>query len=215
MFDSLSRYKVFLGHGFYGLNGSLVGRVRIKQLTINTMKMNTPISLKAFLNDFSDKEDENKYEWNDGLVEISESMNQEHTAIFILLMRIFAKTKAFAEGGGLTTETDMFTSETQLRRPDIAFFTGNQVEQMKKGENQIAPWVAEVISKTDNFNKADLKVDEYFKAGVEVVWQIVPSSKKIYVFSSPEEVQVCRGETICSAKPALEGLEIKAEELFK
>ena len=181
----------------------------------NEVVANAYISLETFLEEYTNREDGAKYEWNDGTIEITESMNQEHTAIFILLMRLFTQTKAFQEGGGLTTETDMFTSENQLCKPDIAFFKGAQVEKMKTGENQIAPWVAEVISKTDNFNKADSKVDEYFRAGVQLVWQIVPSSQKVYIFTSSEEVKVCRGETICSAAPVLDDFEIEARKLFE
>ena len=74
------------------------------------------ISLKTFLRDYSDKEDGYKYEWNDGIIEKTNSMNQEQTAIYLLLSRLFCQTEAFQNGGGLTAETDMRTLKKQLRK---------------------------------------------------------------------------------------------------
>lgn len=85
---------------------------------------------------------------------------------------------------------------------------------MKKGENQISSWVVEIISTNDQVNLINQKLDEYFQAGVHVVWHIFPDSKQVYVYTSPEQVTICRGKTICSAAPALEDLELAAEELF-
>ncbi len=173
------------------------------------------VALENFLLEYANKEDGYKYEWNNGIIEKSEKMNQEQTTIFILLMRLFTKTKAFQEGGCLVAETDMFTSDKQLRRPDILFFRGDQINAMKNGENQIATWVAEVISKNDGINPAIQKVEEYFAAGVQVVWQIFPLAKKVYVYTSPEEVKICSGDTACSAAPALDDFEIVAKTIFE
>ncbi|HHM21102.1 MAG TPA: Uma2 family endonuclease, partial [Bacteroidetes bacterium] len=161
-----------------------------------------PISKEEFLRDYSGREDGFKYEWNKGQIEKTDAMNQEQTTIFLLLSRIFCKTKAFKEGGGLTAETDVDTSTEQMRRPDISFFSGEQIEQMKKGEKVVPKWLAEVISKND---KADLiieKLKEYFMAGVKNVWHIYPASKQVHVYTSPEDVTICMGKTICSAAPA-------------
>ena len=111
-----------------------------------------PISLALFLSTYSNMEDGFKYEWNHGFVEKSSARNQEQTTLFLLLSRLFCRTKAFEAYGGLAAETDMMTSKTQLRRPDISYYSGAQVKKMKKGQNQIPQWVAEVISESDNIN---------------------------------------------------------------
>ena len=85
---------------------------------------------------------------------------------------------------------------------------------MWSGQNQVAPWVIEVISTNDYANKINKKLDEYFLAGVQVVWHIYPESKQVHVFTSPEQVNICRGNVVCSAAPALGDLEVSAEELF-
>lgn len=192
--------------------------VSITEKTIGTKKTDVnagPISLELFLEKYEDMEDGYKYEWNHGLVERITKINQEQTTIFLLLSRLFCNTQAFKEFGGLTAETDMMTSKNQLRRPDIAFYSGAQIQKMKKGDNQIAQWVAEVISDTDNINRVEAKLEEYFKAGVQVVWHIFPVLKKVYVYTAADKVTICIGETICSSVPVLPDFEISATDLFK
>ncbi|MBK9015069.1 MAG: Uma2 family endonuclease [Saprospiraceae bacterium] len=172
------------------------------------------ITLQEFLQNYSNKEDGYKYEWNNGLVEKTITMNQQQANFFFLLLDFFQKTSASKNGGGLITETDMFTSSVQMRRPDIAFYSGAQRLLMKKGENQVAPWLAEVISPSDNADKINEKLEEYFKAGVQVVWHIFPASLQVYVYTAPDKVTICRGKTLCSGAPALPDFEISAECLF-
>jgi hypothetical protein len=47
-----------------------------------------------------------------------------------------------------------------------------------------------------------------------VVWHIFPESKQVYVYTSPENVTICRGTEVCSTAPTLPDLQIEAEQLF-
>ncbi|MEN0047171.1 MAG: Uma2 family endonuclease [Bacteroidota bacterium] len=181
---------------------------------IKTELKQSKLSLDAFLDHYSDLDDGLKYEFNNGIVEVRKQVDQQSLCLQRTLLHLFIQTMIYKKGGILTFSTDMFTSTNKLRRPDLAIYTKEQIEAAAKGENQIAAWVAEVISNSDSLKRTDLKIDEYFDAGVKVVWQIMPFSKKVYVFTAPDELKVCRGETICSAIPALDDFEIKAEEIF-
>ncbi|MEM8525782.1 MAG: Uma2 family endonuclease [Bacteroidota bacterium] len=178
------------------------------------VKASAYISLETFLEKYADVDDGMKYEWNDGIIEVREQMSQKQLYLQRILLHLFTQTTTCKTGGVLTFSTDMFTSVKQLRRPDLAIYTKEQIEAAAQGENQIAAWVAEVISNSDSLKRTDLKIDEYFDAGVRVVWQIMPFSKEVYVFTAADELKVCRGETICSAAPALDDFEIKAEDIF-
>lgn len=184
-------------------------------------KINTPIarsdsylSVKDFLRLYADTEDGYKYEWNNGQIEKTKSKNQEQGTIQDVLMRLFCKTSIFQEGGLYLAETDMKTSDIQLRRPDLAIYHADQRKKMAKGENQIAIWVGEIISDSDNANKVNEKIEEYFKAGVQVVWNIYPASNQVHVYTAVDEVMICKGERICSGQPALDDFEIRAAILF-
>ena len=189
--------------------------------TLPKEKINTPIaqsdsymSLEDFLRLYADIEDGYKYEWNNGQIEKTKSMNQEQGTIQDILMRLFCKTKTFQDGGLYLAETDMKTSATQLRRPDLAIYLAHQRDKIAKGENQIAAWIGEIISDSDNANKINEKVAEYFKAGVQVVWNIYPASNQIFVYTAVDEVTICQGERICSGQPALDDFEISVAALF-
>lgn len=172
------------------------------------------ITKQHFLRYYSNREDGYKYEFNKGLVEKTETMNQRQSKFFYILLKLFLKTEASRIGGMLVMETDMDTSPEQLRRPDMAFYTAEQLPKMWAGENQVAPWVCEVISPTDRAEDVNLKLAEYFMAGVKVVWHIFPHNQKVDVYTSPEKVTICMGKTVCSGAPALADLELRAEELF-
>lgn len=74
--------------------------------------------------------------------------------------------------------------------------------------------MGEIISSNDKANKINKKIDEYFQAGMQVVWNIYPESNQVHVYTSPEDSTICRGKTICSGQPALHDFEISAEDLF-
>ncbi len=175
---------------------------------------NESVSLDRFFEQYNNREDGWKYEWNDGEIEKTKGMNQKQTAILIRLTRLFYNTKAFKNGGCLVSETDVYTSERQLRKPDISFFSGEQFIKLETTKNQIPAWVAEVISETDNANKIGKKNAEYFKAGVKVTWQIYPELQQVHVYTAPDKVTICQGETVCQGVPALPDFEITAKELF-
>ncbi len=172
------------------------------------------ISKERFLLEYSDREDGFKYEWNNGRIEKTQTMNQLQSKFFFRLLSLFLKTSAAQKGGMLITETDVDTAPEQLRRPDICFFTAEQLPLMWAGQNQVATWVAEVISPTDKAGHVANKMEEYFRAGVLTVWHIYPAQQKVEVYTSPDDVKICRAKTICSGAPALPDLEISAEELF-
>ena len=54
----------------------------------------------------------------------------------------------------------------------------------------------------------------YFNAGVMVVWHVFPELKSVHVFTSPVDVTICEGDTVCSAAPALPDLQMTANEVF-
>ena len=173
------------------------------------------ISKEKFLLEYTKREDGFKYEWNDGKVEKSTTMNQYQSKFFIILMEVLLKTQAFKNGHRIVQETDMDTSPIQLRRPDIAFYTADQLKKMwNKEGNQVSPFVVEVISPNDKAEDIIKKLVEYFNAGVQVVWHIFPGSQRVDVYTSPDEVAICRGEAVCSAAPIIPDLQVRAGTFF-
>jgi Uma2 family endonuclease len=141
-------------------------------------------------------------------------MKQLEVFILKALSRLFILTSVHRKGDELMTEVDTMTSEEQLRRPDMAYYTKSQIIGMTKGVNQVPAFVIEIISPSDNQNKILEKNQEYFSAGVQVIWLIMPNLKQVHIFTSPKNVQICTDDDICSAKPVLDDFEISVNDLL-
>jgi Uma2 family endonuclease len=155
-----------------------------------------------------------KYEWHDGEIIKFEKMKRKHLKLISVLMRLFDKTKAKQLNGLLICEQDVELSAIQMRRPDLAFFSGEQIEDETNENEPIPAFVIEVISPTDDATKVEAKLVEYFKVGVKVLWHIYPEIEAVYVYTARKIVKICTNEDTCSASPVLDDYEISVNELF-
>lgn len=118
------------------------------------------------------------------------------------------------ENGMYISKPDIMLTPTQLRRPDIAFYSEEQILKLKNKEDIIPEYIIEVISENDNIIQIEKRTTEYFKAGVKVVWNIYPEPELVYVYTSRKQVQICMDDDICSAAPVLPEFEVKVSEIF-
>ncbi len=70
------------------------------------------------------------------------------------------------------------------------------------------------ISPNDRATKVSRKVQEYFQAGVKVVWNIYPALGEVHVFESATAAQICMGDARCSAEAALPGFVLPVSEIL-
>lgn len=166
----------------------------------------------AFLSWESD--DNFVYEFHDGILEPTTGMRQDEHYLFSNLETAFLPTEAFSKGGRLRAEMEIWISEKQMRRPDIAYFSADQIRFMTKGEQVIPGFVVELASETDNELRSITKLHDYFDAGVQVVWWVYPVFKEVYVYTSPKIVTICTDNDILSATPVLPELQITVNGLF-
>jgi Uma2 family endonuclease len=155
-----------------------------------------------------------KYEWNDGELIKFEGIKRKHLKLVRVLVELFDTTKAKKQRGQLICEQDVQLTGIQLRRPDLAFFSGEQIDESDENEEPIPTFAIEVISSHDQINEVKNKIIEYFKNGVKVTWLIYPEYQMVEVYTSAKNVVICTDADICSASPALDDFEIKAEDLF-
>jgi Uma2 family endonuclease len=157
-----------------------------------------------------------KYEWDNGsLIKLPKMITPEQFYIVKNLSRFFQTTQAFKNGDELMPEVKSATTDTQVRVPDIGYFTHEQQFLMQQGEAVTPRFAIEIISPTDYYYKVDLKLEEYFEAGVKILWHIVPETEKVYVFTASDTVKICKGTVLCSAEPIIEGFTISVNDIFK
>ena len=172
-----------------------------------------PHTLAEFLVWEQEQNDGFKYEWNDGELIKFSGMNKKQLYIYDLLLDLFVE-KGYKKNGILVAEYDVMLTGIQMRRPDIAYLTKEQINLGKEGEDVIPEFVVEIISETDKQYKIEEKLTEYFKAGVKIVWNIIPESQLIYVYTSRKNVMICSDDDICSAEPVLTDFKIAVNKIF-
>jgi Uma2 family endonuclease len=174
------------------------------------------MKLDTFLDNYTNRDDSFKYEWNKGVIEKKEvTFKREHFALLQKLRRKFMETTAYANGGEIFNSVDMYmTSYKRTRRADMVYMTPEQIEDSDNGKITVCPFVMEVISKNDQINDADDKTIEYFENGVEVLWIIYPKLKKVEVYTSLDDVKICYGDSVCSAAPVLPDFQITVKNLL-
>lgn len=118
--------------------------------------------------------------------------------------------------GNLVSEPDLFFLEHH-RRPDIAWLTDAEIDQLTYDSKDVPAFVIEVISTNDQINRVERKMDDYRAAGVQVVWNVFPQLGKVHVYAGEKlnRMEVLEGLQICSATPVLEGFEISVDELLR
>lgn len=171
-----------------------------------------PKTLEEFL--MFEPNDGFKYEWNDGELIQFTGMNKKHLYIYNILLDLFVD-KGLSKIGTFVAEQQVLLTGIQMRIPDISYFTKQQVKNTKEGVDEIPEFVIEIISGNDNINKVEEKIIEYYKAGVKIVWLIMPESKTVHVYTSKKNVTICYDNDFCSAKPVLNGFEISVNEIFE
>jgi Uma2 family endonuclease len=188
---------------------------------VSTSKVKTVkssyVSWASFQTRFLTKEDGFTYEWNNGTVEKTlNSMTISQYFIWINLHNFFKKLISNDTiEGNLLAEADILLNTNLHRRPDIGFFTNQQIVDAMTNQNQIPLFVAEIISPTDRAEKVKLKVKEYLASGVEVVWNIYPNAREVEIYTSKGEHVICSGTQKCSAESVISGFLISVDEILK
>ncbi|RDB03627.1 Uma2 family endonuclease [Runella aurantiaca] len=154
-----------------------------------------------------------KYEWNDGELIKFVGMKQQQWYVYEILQNLFFE-KGYIKSGTFMAEPDVMLTGLQMRRPDIAYFTREQIRQGRANQDVIPEFVVEVISTNDQIISVKNKLREYFKYGVKVAWLVYPDAQEVEVYTSYKEVKICTGTDTCSAAPVLPEFEISVAAIF-
>ena len=112
-------------------------------------------------------------------------------------------------GGFAVTENFIacfdWAPDTQ-RRPDVAYWHREQLPDgmPMRGVTRVAPaWCIEVVSPGDHVEELQEKIEEYFRAGVELVWVVNPSTRTIRAEQPDGTAHTYRAADPITAAPVL------------
>lgn len=105
------------------------------------------------------------------------------------------------------------------RRPDLAFISANKWpirRRAPKGEAwDIVPDLAgEIVSESKSANEVNIKLVDYFRAGVQQVWVVYPFTKQVYVYTSLTSVKILTEQDDLEGGELIPGFRLSLTELF-
>ncbi len=107
---------------------------------------------------------------------------------------------------------------TRVRRPDASYIRPGRFENetLPEGHIRVFPDLAvEVVSPNDLYYKVESKVDEYFRAGVSVVWVVNPAFRTVRVFrGSIQNLTQFGPDDELTDDEAMPGFRCRVVELF-
>lgn len=108
---------------------------------------------------------------------------------------------------------------TKMRIPDVAFiqwgrFPGGQFP--KERVYKIAPDLAvEILSEGNTKEEMELKLDEYFEAGVRLVWYIDPKPRTACIYTARDQMTTIGLDGNLEGGDVLPGFSLRLGELFE
>lgn len=157
---------------------------------------------------------EGSYEFVRGRIIEKKDMKQLKGFLIKFLSRIFVHTTAFRQGDELFQEMDAYVDSFRKRRPDLSYFTSDQIIAMRAGQRVKTHFAIEILSDSESYQDVVDKIQDYFDAGAELVWYVIPESKKIYVYTSPDESKAYKGADLMSAAPVVPDFQFTVADLF-
>ena len=105
-----------------------------------------------------------------------------------------------------------------VRIPDVAFIAWERLPNRcipSEPIPDVAPNLAvEVLSAGNTTGEMARKRQEYFRAGVELLWQVDPQSRTVEVFTSPENATLLHAEATLDGGSVLPGFRVSLPTLF-
>jgi len=145
--------------------------------------------------------------------------NYENVMAGILFARLDTHATASNLGRALIEVMFDLPHVDNNRRPDVAFVSAARWPLNRRVPRQNA-WAivpelaAEVVSPTDDLEEVMDKVEEYFRAGVSLVWLVLPQQERVYVYTSPTAVQILSRSDDLTGDLVVPGFRLPLANLF-
>lgn len=124
--------------------------------------------------------------------------------------------------GHLATETvfQLGPPVNRNRRPDLAFVSYARWPKDREKSKEENAWpvvpslIAETVSPNDDAQELVDKLDEYFRAGVELVWVFYPLQAMVYVYESLTKIRGLTSNDTLDGGAVLPQFRLSLKDLF-
>jgi Uma2 family endonuclease len=195
---------------------------RLGDITPDRVRMDPPPG-QATLDDLvrvNEQHNGQVCEWVENtLVEKAMGFNESWVA-FIIMGRFDAFLQAHDLGMCTAPDGVMKILPGIGRAPDVSFLSwkslpnGKPPPRSDKVPAVVPDLVVEVLSATNTRREMARKRDEYFRAGVKLVWEVDPESRSAIVYTGPDNSTSILPDGILDAGEILPGFKLSLREVF-
>jgi Uma2 family endonuclease len=166
----------------------------------------------------ADREDR-LYELEDGVLVEKPMGWQEAILATLISAEIVAYLKTHDLGQVLGADGPLEILPGKIKLPDVAYIGWHRFPKQRLGRRPVPALVpdlaVEVLSETNTRAEMDRKLQQYFEAGVSLVWYIGPQSRSARVFTSPSDVTEFDELGLLNGGQVLPGFQLSLQSLFK
>lgn len=162
-----------------------------------------------------------RYELIDGrLVELCPASWISSTVAMNIAIRLgpYVRDHGLGKVSGADHGAKLATNPDLVRSPDVAFTRQERLKRGKltRGFQDGAPdLVVEVLSPTDRFAQVVRKVQQYLRAGAQLVWVLDPSDREAIVYRADGSTEVYGADGILSGEDVVPGFELRLAEIWE
>ena len=158
------------------------------------------------------------YELVDGVL-VEKTVGIQESFLAMLLGRLIGNFVE-KEGLGIVLGADGMARlfPGRIRIPDVSFIAWERFPDRKVPNDAFVSvgldLAIEVLSPSNTAKEMDLKLQDYFQAGVRLVWYVDPDSQTVRVFNSLEQSVVSRRGESLDGGEVLPGFTLALDRLF-
>ena len=105
-----------------------------------------------------------------------------------------------------------------VRIPDVSFVSWDRLPQRQIPRqpipNLVPDLVVEVLSESNTPREMEQKRQEYFTAGVRLVWHVVPARQEVHVYTAPDQCEILTADHNLHGGEVLPGFALPIHRLF-
>ena len=136
----------------------------------------------------------------------------------ILIHRIHTFLEKFPLGIVLAPDGMLWILPRKMRIPDVSFIRWERFPNRKVPRDaifRVAPDLAvEILSKGNTVREMRIKVDEYFQAGVRLVWLIDPEARSACAYTGVDQCDVLDENGVLDGRDVLPGFQFRLRDLI-
>ena len=175
----------------------------------------------AVLDSYVYFEDDGRFEFADGRAVEKSFMGAQANELALLLMsQLFVYVRANRLGRCFSEKCvyQIFVDEPKKTRiPDGSFIRAGRLpgDRAPSGHMTIPPDLAvEVVSPTDLVENLDERIADFLKAGVRLLWVVIPKTRQVDVHRADGAVARLTETDVLSGEDVVPGFECRLDELF-